>query len=735
MAKFLKLPSELKQWKINSKSNNKIGYDIFGISKKEADGSVTNANLEYIVFDGEDYSSDNVDFLQEEAGFIKSISKISGVSNYIDAVVVNEPTKTKAELYIITDNSKPLSATLNSAQFSEKDVVEFGIRVSEILEKLEANNIYHGNLSPDTIFVGEDGGIKLGGFTEFEYDFDSKAFLAPEINKNGNVDFTTDIYSLGLIMYYMSNNGKLPFENGDTDVESAAKIRLDGKAVSAPANGGEKLKSVIVIACQPDNKNRWKNAGNVKNALTSIRAELPDDSKQNENIIIPPTTDFDGNVFEEFEYDEFEPEQSDEPTEEAEAEESAEIEQSPSVEPESEAEPAKEADNAENSDEPMTMEYEGPAEATEDSADADDNFDVVESDDRQVVDEPNNSDEIDNRVFDDYEPTNVVSFRQHAEAKDYGNFFDDDEPEQENESTEVSATEAQKAEPKPDSDIDTQKDYDVFSDDEFDNESEEYSEEKTKKRRGGLIALIVAIVIILALLGAGGYFAFTNHWFGLGAGSQDESTADTAVATTQAQTTQPTTVAPTTVQPTTAEPTEKYVTAVVGYGYSYAKELLEADGFVVEIGEYRYSEYFDEGYVIAQSPLDSQMAEVGSVVTLDISSGLIEPETEAPTSSQSQSSESESSYSGSTYSGNTSYMSQSEVSEMSREELNIALNEIYARRGRIFDDPSLAAYFNSQSWYTPKYTASEFSKNVVFNEYEQANLQLLVNEQQKRGYR
>ena len=72
---------------------------------------------------------------------------------------------------------------------------------------------------------------------------------------------------------------------------------------------------------------------------------------------------------------------------------------------------------------------------------------------------------------------------------------------------------------------------------------------------------------------------------------------------------------------------------------------------------------------------------------------------------------------------------------MSREELNLALNEIYARRGRIFEDPTLSAYFNSKDWYTPKYTAAEFSKNVTFNEYEQANLQLLINEQEKRGYR
>ena len=72
---------------------------------------------------------------------------------------------------------------------------------------------------------------------------------------------------------------------------------------------------------------------------------------------------------------------------------------------------------------------------------------------------------------------------------------------------------------------------------------------------------------------------------------------------------------------------------------------------------------------------------------------------------------------------------------MSNSELNMALNEIYARRGRIFTDPDLNAYFRSQDWYTPKYTAEEFASNVVFNDYEEHNINLLLNEQSDRGMR
>ena len=57
--------------------------------------------------------------------------------------------------------------------------------------------------------------------------------------------------------------------------------------------------------------------------------------------------------------------------------------------------------------------------------------------------------------------------------------------------------------------------------------------------------------------------------------------------------------------------------------------------------------------------------------------------------------------------------------------LKLAKNEIYARRGRMFADPELYEFFLTRMWYEPKYTPEEFDEGV-FNEYERANLDLLV---------
>ncbi|MCI5597029.1 MAG: YARHG domain-containing protein [Lachnospiraceae bacterium] len=53
----------------------------------------------------------------------------------------------------------------------------------------------------------------------------------------------------------------------------------------------------------------------------------------------------------------------------------------------------------------------------------------------------------------------------------------------------------------------------------------------------------------------------------------------------------------------------------------------------------------------------------------------------------------------------------SDISHLTKSQLRLARNEIYARHGRMFSDDSLQNYFNSQAWYTPLYSPSEFKES------------------------
>lgn len=806
MAKTIKLPADLRDWKVTSFVGEDNGCEVYKVSRKIDKNTAQNAILRHAFVGKSNYTDEHAEYFIEEADFIESVKELDGVSNYLDVYVQDNQNKKTCDLYIFTEELTSLEELMKTKTFAEDEVVDFGIQMSEMLETLEAKNIFHGNISPKNIFVTADGRYKIGGFTDFEGKIADNSFVAPEVYKQENVDYTTDIYSVGIIMYAMCNGGKIPFESDSCDRKNACEERFSGKAVTAPSEGDEKLKSVIVIACQPNNANRWKNAGNIKNALTSIKTEIGTSSPvPNPDVVVPENTDFDGNVFEEYDYDEFE-----------------------------DTEPTESQDNFDDKDEVQTVEdavldnefkggeqlgiaevlagegslpVDGNApvdsdEVSESDADENGGFEVVDVTD--AVDEPENSevktDEVSEekqpefedissvssendkkeqtvtdkkaeefedvssnsevapevlppvtsvKVFDDYsgaDHKNVLTSNE--SSKDYGDFFED-EPSVKR--TDNKADDTKKIEEKNDFDDNSFED----NHNEFGYADEEDNKENVKKKKNKFIIILCAVVIAAAL----GFIGFCVY-NGLSNSSTDNKATTAETATSAEVTTQaPSTAMPTTVPATTEQVTTSSsynnVVPVVGYGYSYGKKLLEQAGFTVEISDYEYSYDYPEGYIISQTPEGDTSASTGTVVKLVISSGQIQRETEAPATQAQQSSNSQNNSSGNSNSqssnaqsssntntnnnggfifpnSDSSYLSNAQVSALSDNDLQLAINEIYARRGRIFKDASLNAYFNSQSWYEGKYTAEEFEKNVKFNTYEQKNLQLLINERRSR---
>lgn len=76
----------------------------------------------------------------------------------------------------------------------------------------------------------------------------------------------------------------------------------------------------------------------------------------------------------------------------------------------------------------------------------------------------------------------------------------------------------------------------------------------------------------------------------------------------------------------------------------------------------------------------------------------------------------------------TRYLTEGDVAGLSKDEIRIALNEIYARHGRKFQSEDLNSHFSSKFWYEPKYSAEEFSavESSIMNDYEKKNIEFLA---------
>ena len=74
---------------------------------------------------------------------------------------------------------------------------------------------------------------------------------------------------------------------------------------------------------------------------------------------------------------------------------------------------------------------------------------------------------------------------------------------------------------------------------------------------------------------------------------------------------------------------------------------------------------------------------------------------------------------------NTRLLTEDDLSGLSKEELRLARNEIFARYGMIFGVEDLDSYFTSKSWYEPKVASGDFYDQVEMTMTEEQNLILI----------
>ena len=136
--------------------------------------------------------------------------------------------------------------------------------------------------------VSPKGYFKLGDFGVVRQQISgtmtvigSYDFMAPEVYKGMPYDQTADIYSLGMVLYYLTNDFKLPFSeiqssidrinrrmNGDTEWDWKQKLSSWGIATNIKQKMSEEiLYDTVMTACANDPKARYQSARAMKRDL------------------------------------------------------------------------------------------------------------------------------------------------------------------------------------------------------------------------------------------------------------------------------------------------------------------------------------------------------------------------------------------------------------------------------------------------------------------------------------
>ena len=119
-----------------------------------------------------------------------------------------------------------LKEKIENGPLKIEEVLKITLQICEGLDKAHKNGIIHRDIKPANIFITNDGIVKILDFglakTEDQTKFiniddvgGTINYMSPEQARGEKVDFQTDIWSLGVIMYEMIT-GKKPFK-GDYD--------------------------------------------------------------------------------------------------------------------------------------------------------------------------------------------------------------------------------------------------------------------------------------------------------------------------------------------------------------------------------------------------------------------------------------------------------------------------------------------------------------------------------------
>ncbi len=226
---------------------------------------------------------------------IRLMDSVKGYTNVVsidDYKIVESDDEMLWYIFIRMELLTPLVKKAAVDEITEPEVIRAGIDLCSALDVCRKKNIVHRDIKPQNIFVNDEGNYKLGDFgvarslNRTTNNLSKKGapnYMAPELYNSAlretNIDDAAkvDIYSLGLVLYWMGNRSKLPFLPTDKQIatpedrERAFIRRISGEALPGPALVSPELQRIILKACAYKPEDRYASAEEMKKDLIRLR--------------------------------------------------------------------------------------------------------------------------------------------------------------------------------------------------------------------------------------------------------------------------------------------------------------------------------------------------------------------------------------------------------------------------------------------------------------------------------
>ena len=216
----------------------------------------------------------------QEYRLMKELQEQANIVTCDDIVVVPHENGVGGDIFIRMELLTSLPRLLKERSLSEQEIIKLGKDISHALVLCEQKKIIHRDIKPDNVMSSKLGDYKLGDFgvsklrNQENYVAATRmpGFEAPEVIHLEKYGYTADIYSLGILLYWLLNNRRMPFIGADERLtlvrcEEATQRRYRGERIPAPKNGSEKLKKIVLKACEYRPEDRYASAQALYDAL------------------------------------------------------------------------------------------------------------------------------------------------------------------------------------------------------------------------------------------------------------------------------------------------------------------------------------------------------------------------------------------------------------------------------------------------------------------------------------
>lgn len=313
------------EWYTEKQLGSGTDGKVFSIYKEKYDGTKERSVLKIIRLgenrgDIKTFDPNENIVIENEEEYYSTI--ISGITDNIKAVMESDGGKYivryedfelrkasdgKGRLILLKlEEMRSLADLLKDFSFTLEETLRLGISVCKSLIKCRSFGGYiYPNLKPENILFDRNGVCKLGDLGTFSLLEPAKTsiaykrtqyYMAPEIIRTGRMNNTADTYALGLVLYMLSNRGRLPFAEQYPEkvtinsLNEGVQKRAAGVRFPEPQLASDELKKIIAKACAFKPNERYFTPEQMLSDLTNALNNKPfEEAKYNDVYSVTAT--------------------------------------------------------------------------------------------------------------------------------------------------------------------------------------------------------------------------------------------------------------------------------------------------------------------------------------------------------------------------------------------------------------------------------------------------------------